>query len=62
MTNEYIRLLNEGESVRNNAYARQTKDENPSLRMEDRLRAAEIIDRMIDLHGDWIIYLAKAAE
>ena len=48
-------FLNEGNKG-TNAYARQTKDENPSLRMEDRLRAAEIIDRMIDLHGDWILY------
>lgn len=55
MTTEYIRILNEAEEG-TSPYVRQSQNENPSLRMEDRLRAADIIDRMIDRHGDSILY------
>jgi hypothetical protein len=51
MTSEYARILDQGGAT-TNPFVRQSKDGNPSLRMEDRLRAADIVDRMIDRHGD----------
>jgi hypothetical protein len=56
MTSEYVRLL-KGEPPTGNPFFRlSNKDYNLSLRMQDRLRAADIIDRLIDRHPDHVVF------
>lgn len=57
MTTEYMRLLEEKVPPGDNRYFRMsTSDDNLSLSMADRARAAEIIDRMIDRFPDRIVF------
>jgi MoaA/NifB/PqqE/SkfB family radical SAM enzyme len=57
MTTEYMRLLEEQVPPGENRYFRMsTTDNNLSLRMTDRIRAADIIDTMIDRFPERILF------
>ncbi len=56
MTIEYIRLLEAADTVDNPFFRMSTKDSNLSLRMDDRRKAADIIDAMIDDYPDTVLY------
>ena len=56
MTSDYMRLLEEAEPGSSPYFRLSTADDNLSLRMEDRARAAEIIDRMLDNHPERIVF------
>ncbi|HMI20823.1 MAG TPA: hypothetical protein VK533_14905 [Sphingomonas sp.] len=57
MTTEYMRLLEEQVPPGDNRYFRMsTTDNNLSLRLSDRMRAADIIDAMIDRFPDHILF------
>ncbi len=55
MTTEYVKLLETGGD--DNPYFRlSTKDDNLSLRMPDRLRAADVIDELIDRYPHTVLF------
>jgi hypothetical protein len=56
MTSEYMRLLENGSEERSVYFRFSTENDNLSLRRQDRQRAADIIDRLIDLFPDSIVF------
>jgi hypothetical protein len=57
MTTEYMRLLEEDAPAGDSRYFRMSSaDDNLSLRMSDRARAADIIDTMMDRYPDTILF------
>ncbi len=56
MTTEYKRLLKQGASSTNPYFRISSETNNLSLRAEDRLKAADIIDRLIDLYPNHIVF------
>ena len=56
MTTEYMRLLKDGPQTDNPYFRLSSEDDNLSLRMEDRLRVADIIDRLIDRHPKYVAF------
>ena len=56
MTSDYMRLLEEAAPGASPYFRLSTPDDNLSLRMEDRARAADIIDRLLDQYPERIIF------
>jgi MoaA/NifB/PqqE/SkfB family radical SAM enzyme len=56
MTTEYIRLLESSGGERSNYFRFSTVSDNLSLRPSDRLRAADIIDEMIDRYPQRVVF------
>lgn len=56
MTSDYMRLLEEAVPGASPYFRLSTADDNLSLSMADRARAADILDRLIDLFPDRIIF------
>lgn len=58
MTTEYIRLISIGDSWSNPYVRTSSREENLSLRLQDRLRAADLIDEMMARYPGTVLYSA----
>lgn len=56
MTTEYVRLMSLGDTTSNPFVRTSTENENLSLRMADRLKAADLIDAAMARHPETILY------
>jgi MoaA/NifB/PqqE/SkfB family radical SAM enzyme len=56
MTTEYIRLIAAGDTTSNPFVRTSTLDQNLSLSLKDRLRAADLIDAVMDCYPETILY------